>query len=108
MESYDLDENDNSTSQLFDIDLTEADFINEINTLSSTTATGPIGFPAIPRRCQLNAIERKSQSNQSNAIKRDRIIAIRLSTAIESQSNGRFLGNIGLRLIGILRSIAFD
>ena len=47
MESYDLNENDNSTSQLFDIDLTEADFINEINTLSSNTAPGPDGFPAI-------------------------------------------------------------
>ena len=38
-------------------------------------------------------------------IKRDRIIAIQLLNAIESQSNGRFLGNIRLRSIGILRSI---
>ena len=47
MESYEFKENDNSTSQLSDIDLTEADFINEINTLSSNSAPGPDGFPAI-------------------------------------------------------------
>ena len=53
----------------------------------------------VSRRCQSNDFERKSQSNQSNAIERDRIIAVRLSNAIESQSNGRFLGNIRLRSI---------
>ncbi|XP_066930531.1 uncharacterized protein [Clytia hemisphaerica] len=47
LERYDLNENDNNTSQLCDIDLTEADFINEINTLSSNSAPGPDGFPAI-------------------------------------------------------------
>ena len=41
-------------------------------------------------------------------IERDLIIAIRLLNPIESQSNGRFLGNIRLRSFGILRSIAFD
>ena len=47
MERYDLNENDNNAPQLCDIDLTEADFINEINTLSSNSAPGPDGFPAI-------------------------------------------------------------
>ena len=41
-------------------------------------------------------------------IEHDRIIVIRLSIAIESQSNDRFLGNVRLGSIGILRSIAFD
>ena len=60
------------------------------------------------RRCQSNAIERKSQSNQSSAIERERTIAIRLSNAIESRLNSQFLGNIRLRSIGVLCSIAFD
>ena len=53
------------------------------------------------------AIERKSQSNQSNnAIERNRIIAIQLSNVIESQLNGQFiLGNIRFRSIEILRLI---
>ena len=44
----------------------------------------------IARRCQSNEIEQKSQSNQSKTIERNRIIAIRLSNAIESQSNPKF------------------
>ena len=59
----------------------------------------------ISRQCQSNAIERKSQLNQSNAIERNWIIAIRLLNAIESQSNGRFQGNIQLRSIDCPRSI---
>ena len=61
------------------------------------------------------SIERVRRSNQSNAIERDRTVEIRLSNAIESQSNGQILGNysigsieIQLRSIEILRSIAFD
>ena len=43
----------------------------------------------ISRRCQSNEIEQKSQSNQSKTIERDRIIAIRLSNAIESKILGK-------------------
>ena len=42
------------------------------------------------------------------SIKRNQIFAIQLLNAIESQSNGQFLGNIRLRSIGVLRLIAFD
>ena len=61
------------------------------------------------------SIEQVRRSNQSNAIERDRTVEIRLSNAIESQSNGQILGNysigsIEIRLcsIEILRLIAFD
>ena len=53
-------------------------------------------------------IERDRMEMAIEPIKRIRIIAIRLWNAIEWQSNGRFMGNIRLRLIWILRSIAFD
>ena len=61
------------------------------------------------------SIERVRRSNQSNAIERDGTVDIRLWNTIKSQSNGQILGNysiglieIRLRLIEILRSIAFD
>ena len=70
-----------------------------------------IGWPKV----QTMSIERVRRSNQSNAIEHDRTVEIRLSNAIESQSNGQILGNysigsieIRLRSIKILRSIAFD
>ena len=52
----------------------------------------------ISRRCP-NKFEQKSQSNQSNIIEGNRIIAVRLTNSIKSQSNGWFLGNIRLCLI---------
>ena len=64
------------------------------------------------KHSQTMSIERVRRSNQSNAIERDRTVEIRLSNAIESQSNGQILGNysigsieIRLRSIEILRSI---
>ena len=53
------------------------------------------------------SIERVRRSNQSNAIERDRTVEIRLSNAIESQSNGQILGNYLIGSIEIrLRSIS--
>ena len=60
------------------------------------------------KRCQSNKFERKLQSNQSNVIERDRIIAVRLLNEIESQSNDRFLGNIRLRSIDFVTFDWFD
>ena len=62
---------------------------------------------------QTMSIERVRRSNQSNAIEHDRMVEIRLSNAIESQSNGQILGNYSIGSIEIrLRSIeillAFD
>ena len=57
---------------------------------------------------QTMSIERDRTKIAIEPIEHDRIIAIRLSNAIESQSNSQFLGNIRLRSIGVLRSIAFD
>ena len=57
------------------------------------------------RRCQSNEIEQKSQSNQSKTIERNRIIAIRLSNAIESQSNPKFWVKFDFVRF---RSIAFE
>ena len=61
--------------------------------------------PDITRRCQSNEIEQKSQSNQSKTIERNRIIAIRLSNAIESQSNPKFWVKFDFVRF---RSIAFE
>ena len=48
MQDYDLPETDESnTPQLNDIDFTEEEIINIINTLSANSAAGPDGFPAI-------------------------------------------------------------
>ena len=48
MQDYDLPEIDESnTPQLNDIDFTEEEIINIINTLSANSAAGPDGFPAI-------------------------------------------------------------
>ena len=54
---------------------------------------------------QTMSIEHNQNKITIEPIERNRIIAIWLSNAIESQSNGRFLDNIQLRSIGILRSI---
>ena len=59
----------------------------------------------ISRRCQSNEIEQKLQSNQSKTIERNRIIAIRLSNAIESQSNPKFWVKFDFVRF---RSIAFE
>ena len=64
----------------------------------SVPFTHDISWYSNVRWCQLNKLERKLKSNQSNVIKCDQIVAIRLSDAIESQSNGWFLGNIWFRL----------
>jgi len=59
----------------------------------------------ITRRCQSNQIERFSQLNQSNSIERNRLIEIRLSNAIELQSNLK----IGVMFDCVRRcSIPFD
>ena len=72
---------------------------------------------AVPqsRIVQTMSIERVRRPNQSNAIERDQTVEIRLSNAIESQSNDQILGNysigsieIRLRSIEILRWTAFD
>ena len=54
---------------------------------------------------QTMSIERDWTKIAIEPIERNWIIAIRLLNAIESQSNGRFQGNIRLRSIGFLRSI---
>ena len=61
----------------------------------------------ISRGCQLNKFEPKLQSNQSNqwnVIERNQINLVPLSSAIESQLNGLFLGNIWLCSIGSIDS----